>query len=143
MSDNIFACYDAERDAVILRLESGGEVAVLSRDDAASLGREIAAASMRQSTGYEEYLAQEAGQDDENEPDTDALAYPGYASDDPRYDEAAQQEFERASAQQFTYVVLTRFLVQASSEDEASGQITSDLSAHPDVDEVWVEAEGS
>lgn len=34
----------------------------------------------------------------DDEPDTDATPYPGYATDDPRYDEAAQQERERHSA---------------------------------------------
>jgi hypothetical protein len=143
VSDNLFAYYDADRDAVILRLESGSEVSVLDRDDAHGLAREIMAASLRQSTGYEEYLAQETG-DDTDEPDTDAVPYPGYASDDPRYDEAAQQEFEQAAATrepESTFVVLARFLVQASSETEASGQVTTDLSAHRDVDEVWVEAQ--
>ena len=70
MSDNLLAFYDTDRDAVIVRLESGTEVAVLDVDEAASLGDEISAAARRESTGYEEFFAQENGED----PDSDTNA---------------------------------------------------------------------
>lgn len=62
MSDNVFAYFDETRQAVILRLESGTEVAVLNTDEAESIGNELLAASRQEDTGYEEYLAQERGE---------------------------------------------------------------------------------
>lgn len=145
MSDNTFAFYDADRDAVILRAESGHEIDVLTRDDAASLGRELLAAAMRQDTGYAEFLDQENGDaqhEVDEHPDTDAAPYSRVGSGDEGYDEAAEQEAELAALrepQERTYAVLARFLVRAASEDDASGQVTNDLSVHPDVEEVWTE----
>ena len=146
MSDNTFAYYDADRDAVIVRAESGHEIDVLTRDDAASLGRELLAAAMRQETGYAEFLAQENGEADDAEvdehPDTDAVPYARVGSGEEGYDETAEQEAELAALSEpteRTYAVLARFLVRSTSENDASGQITTDLAVHPDVDEVWTE----
>lgn len=63
MSDNPFAYYDDQRDAVILRLESGTEIAVMDPAEAESLGRELLAAADKRDTGYEEFLAQERGEE--------------------------------------------------------------------------------
>lgn len=69
MSDNLMSYFDTDRNAVIICLESGSEVAVLAAAEAESLGNEILAASRGESTGYEEFFAQ---QNDD-----------GYGSDDP------------------------------------------------------------
>lgn len=76
MSDFLFAYYDNDRDAVIVRLDSGTEIAVLDTDEAESLGDEILAASRRESTNYEEFLDQEDRPEDEDEtlPDQDSNA---------------------------------------------------------------------
>lgn len=143
MSDHTIAYYDTARDAVILRTESGSEIDVLNREFAFSLGREIMAAALRQDTGYTEFLAQEredAPADDH--PDTDPGPYPGWGSGDVEYDEAQAQEAELAALsepQQRAYSVLARFIVRATSDTAASGQVATDLAAHPDVDEVWTE----
>lgn len=142
MSETTFAVYDADRDAVILRAASGHQIDVLTRDDAFSLGRELLAAATRQDTGYSDFLAQENDGEHDDQPDVDPAPYGGYGSGDADYDEAAAQEAELAALrepQQRTYSVLARFLVRETSDVAASGQITTDLAAHPDLDEVWTE----
>lgn len=59
MSDNLMAYYDDVRDAVVIRLESGQELAEFSRLEAESFGNEVIAAAHKESTGYEEFFAQE------------------------------------------------------------------------------------
>lgn len=59
MSDSLMAYYDPAREAVVVQRTSGSEVAVLDRDEAASLADEIAVAATGESTGYEEFLAQQ------------------------------------------------------------------------------------
>lgn len=57
----VMAFYDEVRDAVVVRKVSGAEVALLGCADAASFAEEVAAAARGESTGYEEFLDQEAG----------------------------------------------------------------------------------
>lgn len=83
MSDALLAYYDPTRGAVILRRESGTEIAILDHAEANSLGTEVIAAAHRRDTGYAEFLAQESGLDlaageqssyGSDEPDEQALA---------------------------------------------------------------------
>lgn len=77
MTDFPFAYFDDTRQVVVLRTMNGTEIAELSATDAASLGRELAAAASGEDTGYEEFLAQERGDQPsygEDEPDEQARA---------------------------------------------------------------------
>ena len=59
------AYFDADRNLVVLRHENGTEFATLSPAEAVSFGQEVLAAGEGRSTGYEEFLAQERGEDTE------------------------------------------------------------------------------
>lgn len=75
MSTTLIAYHDEALDAVVIATDSGTTLATLPVEDAASLGEEILAASRRESTGYEEFLAQSH--------ETHETGESGYGDDDP------------------------------------------------------------
>lgn len=81
------AFYDETRDAVVVQLQSGTEVAVMDLDEADGFADEVKAAARKQSTGYEDFFAQQNDTDDtasnsDSDAEADTEAAPGEDMDD-------------------------------------------------------------